>query len=297
MKNYLEKFYEEFDYPEDARRALSEGYGKICESEQASAIFGKIIKAYEETHKLSAKDMKDDLGVVSAVTGVHDYTVKLLIHICLSKELRAFYAASGVDDGLWYAAMSDLKWKLMESHLVKGVWGTFVADGNWFSRWYDMTRFAFCRLQFEIIQFNKEYEKDGLKLDRQSKAVNVHIPRTGTPLDHDEVLKSYAMAAEFFKDEFEGGPVVFTCSSWLLFREHENILHERSNIRKFMSDYDIFISDYYPETNRSAVWRIFDCSEETPIDEMPETSFIMRAYKDYIKNGGKLGYGVGVFAT
>ena len=77
----------------------------------------------------------------------------------------------------------------------------------------------------------------------------------------------------------------------------EEFLHEKSNIRKFMSDYDIFISDYYPETNRSALWRIFDCSEETPIDEMPETSFIMRAYKDYIKNGGKLGYGVGVFAT
>ena len=297
MKDYLEKFYEEFDYPTEAREALCEGYGKIYENRQAAEIFDKIIKNYEETHKLSAKEMKDDLGVVSEVTGVHDYTVKLLIHICLSRELRAFYAASGLDDELWRAAMSDLKWKLIESHLVKGVWGTFVADGNWFSRWYEMTRFAFCRLQFEIIQFNKEYEKNGLKLDKQSKAVNVHIPRTGTPLNHDEVLKSYAMAAEFFRDEFEGGPVVFTCSSWLLFPEHEKILHEKSNVRKFMSDYDIFISDYYPETNRSALWRIFDCSEETPIDEMPETSFIMRAYKDYIKNGGKLGYGVGVFAT
>ena len=83
--------------------------------------------------------------------------------------------------------MSDLKWKLIESHIVHNVWGTFVADWNWFSRWYNITRLAFCRLQFEIIPFNREYEKDGLKLTKESRVINIH---TIKPIDRDIIIKA-----------------------------------------------------------------------------------------------------------
>lgn len=296
MKDYLEGFCEEFDYPQEARLALNDAFCRIYANPSTAEIFDGILKNYETARKISANEMLDGLNLTAKLTDVHEYTVKLLIHILLSRELLRLYAEAGLSRELWHAAMSDLKWKLIECRLVKGVWGTFVADCNWFSRWFDMTRFAFGRLQFEITKFNNEYEKNGLKLNKDSKVINVHIPRTGTPLDHGEVQSAYTAAAEFFKDEFESGHAVFVCSSWLLFPEHESILHDRSNIRKFMSDYDIFSSNFYPETNRSAIWRIFDCPEDTPIELLPETSFVMRAYKDYLKNGGRLGYGVGVFS-
>lgn len=295
MKTYLENFYREFDYPAEAREALDCAYGKIYANEKTATIFDGILKNYDLKREIKMSEMKDDLNLVSELTGVHEYTVKLLIHICLSKTLRLYYKEKGLDDSLWFAAMSDLKWKLIESHIVKGVWGTFVADWNWFSRWYNLTRFAFCRLQFEIIPFNREYEKNGLKLTKESRVINIHIPRTGTPLDHGEILESYRMAAEYYKDEFKDEPMVFYCSSWLLFPTHEEILHEKSNIRKFMSDFDIFASAYYPEDNKSALWRIFDCPVTDNIDELPEDSFLKRAYKEYLKKGGTLGYGSGLF--
>ena len=295
MKTYLENFFEEFDYPADARVTLGNAYDVINESAECAEIFDAILKKYDDERRIDVKDMIPGLTRVSELTGIHDYTVKLLIHILLSKTLRAYYAEKGLDDSLWYGAMADLKWKLIESHLVRGVWGTFVADCNWFSRWYDITRFALCRLQFEITKLNRECEIDGVKLTKDSKVINIHIPRTGTPLNHDEVLRSYEMAKEMFKDEFKNEPMVFHCSSWLLFPEHERILHERSNIRKFMSDFTIIADAFYPETNKSAIWRAFDVPETTPTEELPEDSFLKVAYKKYLLGGGKLGCGTGVF--
>lgn len=295
MKTYLENFFEEFDYPTEAREVLRDSYEKIYANSETADIFDAILEGYDKTRKLEKEEMKAGLDKVSELSGVHEYTAKLLIHICLSRALRDFYREKGLDDGLWFGAMSDLKWKLIESHLVKGVWGTFVADWNWFSRWYDITRFAIGRLQFETIAFGKEYERNGIKLTKDSKVINVHIPRTGTSLNHDEVLESYRKAAQFYKEEFGNEPMAFVCSSWLLFPEHKNILHEKSNIVKFLSDYDVFTSSYYPEENKSALWRIFDCPVTDDYDSLPEDSFLKRAYKSYLKAGGKLGHGTGVF--
>ena len=295
MKNYLLGFFAEFDYPKDAADTLESAYDRICESPVCATILTEILNSYNEKLAISADDLMPKCVKMASETGIHEHTVKLLVHICLSKRLRTYYAEKNLPDSLFVAAMNDLKYKLIECHIVKGVWGTFVADGNWFSRWYDLTRFAFDRLQFETIKFCKTYEKNGVSLTRDSKVINVHIPRTGTPLDHGEIAESYRKAAEFYKELLDGEPVVFVCSSWLLFPEHQNILHERSNIRKFMADYDIIESHLYPEVHCAAYWRIFDCPVEVAVDDAPEDTFLQRAYKTYLQGGGKLGYGYGVY--
>ena len=295
MKNYLNDFYGEFDYPLEARDALNAAYLAIESDEKALELLNKILDGYTATRTVDNSELIPTCNEIAELAGVSEMTVKLLALICLSRPLRAYYAEKGLEDALWYSAMSDLKWKLIECHLVKGVWGTFVADCGWFSRWYDITRFALGRLQFEIIKFNREYEKDGKRLTPDSKVINVHIPRTGTPLNHDEILASYEQAKKMFADEFTDAPMAFRCSSWLLFPEHRKILHEKSNILKFMSDFDIFAEDYYPEGKNDTYWRIFDCPLETPLKELPEDSFLKRAYKKHLLEGGRLGYGVGVF--
>ena len=128
MRNYVKNFFEEFDYPTEAREVLLDAFDKIYENKKAAAIFDSVTDRYCKTHELVMSEIKSDLDLAAELTGIHEYTVKLLIHICLSKELRALYKERGFDDSLWFGAMSDLKWKLIESHIVKGVWGTFVSD-------------------------------------------------------------------------------------------------------------------------------------------------------------------------
>ena len=164
MKKYLEDFCAEFDYPEEACEALAGAYDTIFANEKAAETFSQILEDYDKTRLLDFHNIKEQLNEAAELTGVHEYTVKLLIHILLSKTLRKYYAEKGLDDSLWFGAMSDLKWKLIECHIVKDVWGTFVADWNWFSRWYDITRVAIGRLQFEIINFKREYEKETAKM-------------------------------------------------------------------------------------------------------------------------------------
>ena len=295
MKSYLKEFYEEFDYPEEARAALDEAYDTITADKARADAWADILRAYDESGAINFNDIKPICEEISEASGVHQYTVKLLIHICLTKRLKARYEEEGYPYELWFGAALDFKWKLIECHIVHGIWGTFVADGNWFSRWYDLTRFAIGRLQFETIKFNKEYEKDGKKLTKDSKVINVHIPRTGTSLNHELVLKSYASAKEFYKKEFGDEPIAFYCSSWMLFPEQANFLNERSNVLKFMLDYDPLTSGIFPEENKSALWRIFDCPITDDIASLPEDSFLKQAYKKYLLGGGKLGFGSGVF--
>ena len=295
MREYLSNFFSEFDYSAEDTAELLSAYDKIALNAETAEILDGILAEYDATLKINAKELMPKCERIAELISVHQYTTKLLVHICLSRRLRRYYAEKGVDDALWFNAMLDLKYKLIECRLIEGIAGTFVADGNWFSRWYDMTRFALGRLQFEILPFRRSYEKDGKSLNPDSKVLNIHIPRTGTPLDRESVQTSYSMAREFFKDEFGDEPIAFVCSSWLLFPEQEKILHEKSNIRKFMSDFDIIESKYYDDNNCSAFWRIFDKPYTDNFDEIPEDTFLKRAYKEYLKNGGKLGYGFGVF--
>ena len=193
---------------------------------------------------------------------------------------------------IWRNSMMDLKYKLIECRLVRGIYGSFVA--SWFDRFFNLTRFALGRLQFEVVPFKHVYEKDGKRLEPQSLAINVHIPRTETPLDRESCLQSYAMAKEFFKDQFTDMPMAFMCSSWLLFEKLRDFLPETANIIRFMNDYDVIQTTYAEEGDYKSLWRIFDmdCSD---LDALPEDSTLRRAYKAYAKSGARLGSGFGVF--
>ncbi|MBQ3256708.1 MAG: hypothetical protein IJA67_04790, partial [Oscillospiraceae bacterium] len=90
-------------------------------------------------------------------------------------------------------------------------------------------------------------------------------------------------------------PVVFFCSSWLLSDIHYKILYEKSNVRRFMDRFDILKFFYDKEGEYPNAWRIFDMDYTGNADDYPEDSFIRRAYKAHIKNGGVTGDGKGIF--
>lgn len=69
------------------------------------------------------------------------------------------------------------------------------------------------------------------------------------------------------------------------------MLPPNSNIRRFMSEYEIVESGMYADNAQA--WRLFD-TEETDPDKLPADSSLRRTYIQYFKSGGVMGWGFGV---
>jgi hypothetical protein len=226
--------------------------------------------------------------------GVHHYKSELIVFILFSKHLKELYKAENIDESIWFNSMLDLKYKLFECKAVKNMWGSFVAW--WFPGFFQLNRFALGRLQFETNAYDQmDYTKDGKTVKKGDTVIGVHIPRTLTPLDKPSYDAAFDMAREFFKDKMNGAPMAFTCCSWLLYPDNIDILPEKSNVRKFMLEFDI-INKYDDKPGQYAdMWRLFDMDYTGNFDDYPEDSSLRRAFKAHLKNGGKTGEGYGIF--
>ena len=283
----------ELGFDKEAVESLSADIEKIYANEEAKALFAGAVDDYERDIRSNYTELREAAKRAGEIVGVHAYSAELLLFICFSKHLRELYRLRGISDRIWFDSMSDLKWKLWECKAVKGIWGSFVA--GWFPGFFNLTRFALGRLQFEIVAFDGEYEKNGKALKKGDKVINVHIPRTLTPLDKESRDDAYAQAAEFFRNMTDGAPIAFVCSSWLLYPEAEKILPAHSNIRGFMADYDIIRSKTNGEGEYGDMWRLFDMDFTGDFNDYPEDSSLRRAYKKFLLDGNRTGSGYGVF--
>ena len=293
MKTYALSFMTEIGFDDEAIEALSSDLERMLAEPESKAIIEKQVALYETDVNRNYGEILSETDKAAEIAGVHKYSAELLIFILFSKRLRELYKQNGISDKIWFDSMCDLKWKLWECKAVKGSWGSFVA--GWFPGFFNLTRFALGRLQFEIVEFDGEYEKDGKKLKKGDKVINVHIPRTLTPLDKESRDDAYAQAAEFFSGMTDGAPIAFVCSSWLLYPEAEKILPAHSNIRGFMADYDIIRSKVDEEGDYHTMWRLFDMDFTGDFNDYPEDSSLRRAYKKFLLDGNRTGSGYGVF--
>ena len=288
MKDYIKQFFCEFDYEESDRESLLKAYDRIVSNETAKNAFLASLELYQNDVNFDFSKVVDNCGVMSDNTGVSIFASHLITFISLTKHMQEIYAERGLPHELYHNCMLDLKYKLEECKAVRGEVGVFVT--NWFYGFYRLTRFALGRLQFETVRFGRTYEKDGVKLDEESRVINVHIPRTGTPIDKESCDEAYRLASEFFADKLEG-PVVFVCSSWLLFPEVRDLINPKSNVYRFTSDYEILKVSY---NTGGDLWRLFDTDEKHP-DRLPADSSLRRAYIAHMKRGGRLGGAYGVY--
>jgi len=288
MREYLVSFMREFAYPEREASALLDAFDLLteaCENE----LF-ELVSEYDRGYGIDFEQAIHRMKALSELAGIHEYTGALILFLCYTKRLREYYSEAGIPDGVFGNTVLDLRYKLDECVCVHGIVGTFVA--KWFSGFFNLTRFALGRLQFEIIDFAAEYEKDGLKLTPDSRVINVHIPRTLTRLDRESTLDAYRLAKEFFAPSLGESPVI-VCSSWLLFPRHKEMLKQGSNLLAFIGDYELFASGEYPDYKD--VWRLFDTLYDGDPTHLPADTSLRRAYIDLIRNGEKTGWGRGLF--
>ena len=291
MEKYFAEFLEEFSYEEEDKAALQEAFDQIAGAVDVYKEFTELLKIYEEDVNCDFNTIRGKMKEIASQAGIHEYTGNLILFICLSKFLKQYYVEAGLNEGIWFTTMSDLKWKMVECKEVYGIRGTFVPE--WYDRFFKLERFGFGKLQFELIPFEREYQRNGISLKPDSVVINVHIPRTGTRLERESMIASYRTAAEFFKDNFKENPIVFVCRSWLLYPRNKEVLSEKSNLYAFMSDYDVFEQDEYPDYSQA--WRLFDVQYDGDVDHLPQNTSLRRAYAEWIRRGEKLGWGYGVF--
>ena len=293
MINYIIDFFEVYDYPHDSREALIKIYNSIISDAKSREAFDNYFNKYSENVNIDLSLMLDQCETIAANLNLHEYSVKLLLLICLSKALKKHYVEAGYSIDLYNKTILDLKYKLIECKLIKGIDGTFVA--NWISGFFKLTRFGFKRLQFEIGKCKVDYEVGKKSIKAGDPVIVVHIPRTETPLSPAEFEEDFETAKDFFKDTFKDTPTVFTCHSWLLYEKLREFLRESSNIIAFMNKFDIVYTDYLEEGDYNQIWRLYDVDYSGNLDDLPEKTSLHRAYKQYLKDGGKWGAGYGLF--
>ncbi len=289
MRTYLNEFFKDFAYEEADAQHLLATYDHISTNQAANHLLGEILAAYSANILLDYKEeVQNRAGKIAEMTALHPFTVDLVVFICMTKHLRSVYEENGIDLQIYRDSVLDLKWKLEECKIVRGICGTFVA--HWFAGFFNLTRFTLGRLQFELRPIGFDYEKNGRKLIKgESLVIKVHIPRTGAPMDKESCDKAYAQAREFFKDKVGENPA-FLCNSWLLYPENKEILSPHSNTYRFLSEYDIVLS----RTNTGEdLWRLFDTDEKNPARLPTDTTFRAR-YVEHLKKGGRVGIGIGI---
>lgn len=289
MRADVKQFLSDFEYPAEAAECLLSAYDAL--QAECKTDFDALLATYDASSDCDYDDLLKQVSRLAGICGVHPYTARLLLFICFSKRAKTRYLEKGIDEQIWHDSMLDLKWKLLECKAVYGIWGSFVA--SWFPRFFIPDRFALGRLQFEIIPYAWEpYRSGDVFLQKGDKVINVHIPRTGSGIGREVLDDSYARAAAFFAKELNGAPVVFVCSTWLLYPAGREFLPEKSNLRVFMADYDIVKS--YDEPDRKWLWRLFDTMEQNP-DRLPADSSLRRAYIERLRSGGMVGSGAGIY--
>ena len=290
MKEYLVDFFKEFGYEESDAQALLSTYDAVAANGEANKLLREVLAAYEADYNLNYEiEVYNKAKEITMITGLHAYTVELLVFICMTKRLRALYIEQGIDMQIYRDSVLDLKWKLEECKIVKGICGSFVSP--WFVGFFNLTRFALGRLQFELVTLWFDYEGHGLKIEKnKSRVISVHIPRTGTPIDKASCDASYAQARSFFKDRCGGEEYPFACYSWMLYPANKEILAPESNTYRFMDEYEVISSE---DNNGEDLWRLFDTEEKDP-DKLPVDTSMRRRYVRHLKNGGKVGCGLGI---
>lgn len=292
---YLSEHFKEIErrteYPAQAVTVLEAVARRLDTEEEFGKKFEKIRKNYMygkgRLGKYLAKVEK-----LAQEHGIHPYTLTEVFLMVCCELLHKRYREAGISEEIYWDGVCDLRYKLVECMECEHQVGTFV--GDWNDGFLRMTRFALGRFQFEYSDFGMNYTtKTGVKIKKGQPCLNFHIPSSGVSLTDDVRMDSYARAWEFFKDmRTPDGYLILTCGSWLLFPGHEEFLDPRSNILRFYHDFEIF--EWKEKDNFGDDWRIWGHYSDLPLEERPADTKLRAAYKKWMMDGNKTGYGVGV---
>ncbi len=288
MKNYNHALLvmEKHDYPAEAREAIIKAEEKIIANEKANKIYESMYRDYWIKNK-NFGDFTEKSKALAELIDEPLYTVYFVLLINCTKPLKAAYKKNGYPEEIYWTSVLDLKAKLLECKENYNIWGTFVE--GWFKGFFELRRFGIGRFQFDLSDFGEEfYEENGIFIKDSDFCLGLHIPSHIGPLTYETRLDTYKKAYEFFKDRFDGKPMVVCCGSWLLYPDNLNILPENSNASDFILDFQPL--DIKQTYDFGDCWRIFNVGTSClrPA-ELPRNTSMQKAFAEWFDKGKKAG--------
>lgn len=133
------------------------------------------------------------------------------------------------------------------------------------------------RLQYEYVKSKKE------------EFIKIHIPK-GSKLNNESVKISLNNSQKEIKKYFHLDNPKYYCNSWLLSNQINKMVKSDSNIAKF---HDMFIVEDGEECIEDILNFVYEISECTSYDELPERTSLQREIKRWLIEGKKIYIGKG----
>lgn len=221
-----------------------------------------------------------------------DGMAQLAVSLSAARLAREIYRENHISDGVYLATMACFPRFLNETHAITGKWA--FDRGSWTWRQTSGQLFRLGTLEFEY-RLLGDIPPTG-DLTPESPVLSVHIP-SDAALSHEELARSYRLAADFFREHEEvlcryGAPEAVVCGSWLISPALDELLPAGSGIRRFADGY---LRYAVREDDRSFYRWLFGSLE--PTEDLPERTGLQRAAKAHLAAGGKIGMAWGILRT
>jgi len=211
---------------EDTREIIEHWYKKIGFNPAYDEEFYKALEEIEvpDYTRIGAYDL-----------ACSDGKKNLLSFLYMCEELKHIYKEKGIDEKYLLDNLKDISvWTDIYSEINGEL---HLGELSWLSNHLSSKLFKIGRLQFRAAVLNRDIEAKGLK--KGDNVIEIHIPQRG-PLDNDECIASIKEAKEFFEKYYPDYDYkCFTCDSWLLGSDAQEIVSPDSNIGKFIRMFDI----------------------------------------------------------
>ncbi|MBQ3537214.1 MAG: DUF5596 domain-containing protein [Clostridia bacterium] len=291
--DFVRNFMEKYEYPAEAIETFTRVLRRLDSEKEFGDKMDKLVEGYMYPEADNMQEYLNGVIELSKEYDENECTLDFIFLLLCTPIVYERYMERGLSEQLFWDTMADMKYKLIECIKCEEVPGTFVA--GWYNGFFKLERFCYGRFQFEETDYGNDFDfvtKAGYRLTKGQPMIGFHIPSSGVPLTDEVRLDAYKKAYEAYKHLFPDGIMFFSCGSWLLYPRHKEFLPEKSNILRFMSDFEI-ISWSESEDFHDA-WRIFDKYSDLPADQLPTDTSLRKAYAEWLKAGNKGGGGNGV---
>lgn len=291
--DFILNFMNKYEYSAEAIETFSRVLKRLDEEKDFGDKMDKLVEGYMYPWPDKMQDYLNGVTELSKEYGENECTLDFIFLLLCTPIVFDRYKERGLSEQLFWDTLADMKYKLIECIKCEEVPGTFVA--GWYNGFFKLERFCYGRFQFEETDYDFNFDfvtKAGYRLTKGQKLIGFHIPSSGVPLTDEVRLDAYKKAYEAYKHLFPDGIMFFWCGSWLLYPRHKEFLPEKSNILKFMSDFETVSwseSEHFHDG-----WRIFDKDSDLPVDKLPTNTSLRKAYADWFKAGNKGGSACGV---
>lgn len=198
----------------------------------------------------------------------------ILAFLVSTSTVRAWHAARGLDEQLSWQVLADLGQQMRVHRRGTDQLGLHQLNwvtGNWAGRLVHLGRLQFDVSRRRVARLEHGTERTGPE-EPQRWVIGTHIPATG-PLVPEAVEESLAAATAYFTEHYAdlgqdrpaGAPVFgheFTCDSWLLSDEFEEITGPESNLARFAALWERIGGD--PQGADGALFFVF--GKRPPVD-------------------------------